>query len=171
MSQNSLLLLQNRILIVQQPGLIDRQRQSRQTCDGSGKAKQNKKEKTHRYPPTWDAAQFPRTMLLSQAWLGPWGSEVPGSMGLPHLMHLRQGFPTSHRAGEGYSAVQGNAKHQVVSFLYCMRRNPKLNQHRQGQCNCCKKMDVSKAPGLPPCPSPQPSSACSAELQGDRSSK
>lgn len=37
MSQNSLLLLQNRILIVQQPQLIDRQRQSRQTCDGSGK--------------------------------------------------------------------------------------------------------------------------------------
>lgn len=67
MSQNLLLLLQNRILIVQQPQLIDRQRQSRQTCDGSGKknpkpTKQERKNKN--ISPTRDTAQFPRTMLL-----------------------------------------------------------------------------------------------------------
>lgn len=173
MSQNSLLLLQNRILIVQQPQLIDRQRKSRQTCDGSGKTKQNKKEKTHRRSPTWDAAQFPRRMVLLQAWLGPWGSEVPGSVGLPHWMLPSPETRASH-IPQGWRGLQCSVrprKHQVVSFPYCMRCDPKLNQHRLRQCNCCKKMNASKPPSLPSCPRPQPSSAISAELQRGKSSK
>lgn len=51
MSQNSVFLLQNRILIVPQPQLIDRQRQSRQTCGSSGKEnKTDKKEKPQTLP-------------------------------------------------------------------------------------------------------------------------
>lgn len=64
MSQNSLFLLHNRILIVPQPQLIDRQRQSRQTWGSSGKGKKaNKKEKNHKHFHL-GCSSIPKVLLL-----------------------------------------------------------------------------------------------------------
>lgn len=74
-------------LLSDSPNLLTGRRKAGRPYDGSGKKKKKKKKrkrkktrkKKDKQPPTLDAAQFPRTMLLPRVGLGPWVPEVLGS--------------------------------------------------------------------------------------------
>lgn len=125
MSQNSLFLLQNRIVIVLQAQLIDRQRQSRQTCGSSGKEKTaNKKEKPQTLPLGTQLNSLGAVAVSIAQPVEPWGAGECGARDFPITQD--KGFPYAMGLERG---ITWSKAMQTPRSLFCCLSKP--NQHRQ----------------------------------------